>query len=235
MSNIKLIEQNGQHFYEREGIIYPSVTTVLSIVNKGHHFETWLKQNGTDADKLRDSAAERGTNVHKGIKLLIDGLTVYKANYSAEEWKMLNRFVSWVLSLDSFKPIESETSFIYDKELLKYAGTVDLIAEINGETWLIDFKTGNGDYITYHFQVGAYAKALKKIDKVGILFLGMNTQKGWKLTEVTDVEECFSQFASAYALWVYQNPADKWIIKDELPDELKLGTAELKLNKEVEK
>ena len=39
---------------------------------------------------------------------------------------------------------------------MRLGGTCDMVARINGETWLIDFKTSNGLYKTHEIQLAAY-------------------------------------------------------------------------------
>lgn len=44
-----------------------------------------------------------------------------------------------------------------------YAGTVDAVAEVNGEFTVIDFKTSAKIYKQYHLQVAAYAQAITEM------------------------------------------------------------------------
>jgi len=56
-----------------------------------------------------------------------------------------------------------------------YAGTIDVIYEINGEKWLIDYKTGNYIYPEHHIQLMMYKELFEavyyKVDHIGILHL----------------------------------------------------------------
>ena len=69
-----------------------------------------------------------------------------------------------------------------------FSGTADLICEMDGERWLIDYKTG-GVYDTAHVQLNCYgllALELTHIDRLGILQLPeegtwkQSSRKGWK-------------------------------------------------------
>ena len=69
-----------------------------------------------------------------------------------------------------------------------FSGTADLICEMDGERWLIDYKTG-GVYDTAHVQLNCYgllALELTHIDRLGILQLPeegtwkKSSRKGWK-------------------------------------------------------
>lgn len=219
---IVMKEINGSHFYEKNKHIYPSVTTILQAYPKGKYFETWLKQNGMFSDELRDTAAIKGINVHKAIERLVKNETLYIKEYKEEEWKMVCRFVDFVKEQKNFRPIKSEV--IVCNEHDEYAGTVDLICEIDGEIWLIDFKTSKMNHESYHLQAAAYFKAMysEPITKAGVLILGLNTQKGWKLIETENIEERYKLFLNTYELWKYQNPKDKWTEKKVYPMELTL-------------
>ena len=53
----------------------PSVTSILSIADKGKYFHKWLANQGSweNACKVRDTAAERGTIVHEISEDLLNG------------------------------------------------------------------------------------------------------------------------------------------------------------------
>ena len=62
------------------------------------------------------------------------------------------------------RPLEVEAFLI--NEALGYGGTLDLIAELDGEVWLLDWKTGKSVawpdgsvYADHRLQLAAYAKA----------------------------------------------------------------------------
>ena len=62
------------------------------------------------------------------------------------------------------RPLEVEAFLI--NETLGYGGTLDLIAELDGETWLLDWKTGKSVawpdgrvYADHRLQLAAYANA----------------------------------------------------------------------------
>ncbi len=60
--------------------------------------------------------------------------------YNPEVWIMFLRFVDF---WETYKPklIETEVHLFSDE--LKVAGTCDLVCEIDGKLWIIDFKTSN--------------------------------------------------------------------------------------------
>ena len=122
----------------------PSVTTIIGqTCSKGKFFDEWLMKNGLNAINLRDEAAERGTAVHENIELLLNN----------EEIVVNNEFIQKsLMSFEKFyneqKPkVLTQEIFLYHKDM-PWAGTPDIIAEVNGNLSIIDIKTG--DYRKTH-------------------------------------------------------------------------------------
>lgn len=121
-------------------------------------------------------------------------------------------FLRWWHSLDIKRVLATERP-VYSRRF-KYAGTFDLLVNINGKKYLLDYKTTNrskkapmGIYPEYFLQLGAYAYAYseetgEKIDDVGIVNVG----KDGSLNILTakdlglDVEYCSRSFAFAVRL-----------------------------------
>ena len=72
----------------------------------------------------------------------------------------VDAFREWVKEND-VKWLSSEEK-LYNRDH-KYAGTVDAIAEINGDYCVIDWKTSRAIYPEYYLQVAAYAKAVEEM------------------------------------------------------------------------
>ena len=201
-SESKRVNILDNRYYQRNGKYYPSVTSILQYMPKGKFFENWLKDVGHNADIIVAKAADEGTQTHDLIERYLKGekLTFIDENGHTtcpfEVWKMLLKFIEfWT----KYKPtlIESEIHLFSDKYL--YAGTCDLVLEINGEKWLLDIKTSNSLHTSYDLQLAAYAQAWnelyeEKIDRIGILWLKSSKRgedkkgekiqgKGWELYE----------------------------------------------------
>jgi hypothetical protein len=138
-------------------------------------------------------------------------------------WKMFLRFVDF---WETYKPtlVETETHLFSDE--LKVAGTVDLICEIDGELWVIDFKTSNHLQTTYDLQGAVYAKCYeecfgKKVDRVGVLWLKSKSRgedktgkrlkgKNWEIYESPRTQdENIEIFHSVKKLFDLENPKHK--------------------------
>lgn len=208
----KQITLPDSRYYRRNGNFYPSITYILQCYPKGKHFEDWLKQVGYSADTIVRRAGDEGTKVHNLIELYLTGVKINlldskgNLNYEPNIWSMFLKFVEW---WETWNPtlIESEI-FLFSDEY-KFAGTTDLVCEINGERWIIDFKTSNHLHKTYDLQLSAYAKAYEEcfnvpIHRTGILWLKSSKRKlsdkkmqgkGWEIYESDrTIDENFNIF-----------------------------------------
>lgn len=115
------------HVYKADGIVVPSVTTIMKPLSDASYFMV--------SDDVLNKAAEKGTNVHNAIENwlkfgIVDVDPDYKGYFDA--------FLDW-FNKEQPKIIDSERR-LYHK-IMMYAGTADLIAEIGGKLVLIDYKT----------------------------------------------------------------------------------------------
>jgi hypothetical protein len=220
----KQITLPDSRYYRRNGKYYPSITYVLSYYPKGKYFEDWLKQVGYAADHIVRRASEEGTQVHEMIEKYLNGRELNflddfdNPQYSPDVWQMFIKFVDW---WETYNPtlIEAEVHLFSDE--YKVAGTCDLVCEINGELWIIDFKTSNHLQTTYDLQTAVYAKCFeecfgKKVDRTGILWLKSSKRgpaknkiqgKGWEVYESSrSKEENLSIFQTVKSLFDLENP-----------------------------
>ena len=213
-------------YYQRNGEYYPSVTYVLSHYPKGKFFEDWLKKVGYASEHIVKKAGEEGTQVHEMIEDYLNGEEMnFLSNgipiYNPHIWQMFLRFVDF---WETYKPslIEAEVHLFSDE--LKIAGTCDMVCEINGELWIIDFKTSNNLQSTYDLQTAIYAKCYeecfgKKVNRTGVLWLksskrgpkkGVIQGKGWEMYESKRTqEENLDIYKTVRKLFDLENPNHK--------------------------
>jgi hypothetical protein len=207
---------------------------------KNKYFEVWLKDVGHNADIIMKRAGKEGTQVHQAIETLLEGeeldwMDDYgNAKYNEKVWQMINKFVDF---WKTYEPeLISTEEFVYSDEH-KYAGTADVVCKLDGEVWLIDFKTSNSLHKSYDLQLASYAKALKEcrgieIERTGILWLksqkrGPSKKKGciqgagWELKVVDKIEENFELFKLIQRLYDLENPDTEPIYR-KYPTVLKL-------------
>ena len=123
----------------------------------------------------RDEAAIRGTDVHALAERLVHGDEVDVPEHLAAH---VQGYVDW---LDKFSPQAVLTERPCASRQWQYAGTFDLIARIDGVTWMCDVKTSSGVYGSMALQLAAYANAefyldaddaeqpMPPIDRYGVL------------------------------------------------------------------
>ena len=147
---------DGVRYYTVEGRPMVSITSVTSHFNK-QIFVDWRKRVGNEeADRITKRSTSRGTKVHT---LIESHLLNNDVDPDTPGSKML--FLQAKESLEKINNIYALEKSLYSTEL-GVAGTVDCIAEYDGELSIIDFKTAAKpkpkDWIQNYFvQAAAYA------------------------------------------------------------------------------
>lgn len=152
---------SGRRYQTPDGNVYPSITTVLGDQpEKKRAITEWRNRVGAEeANKVSSQAARRGTDLHNLMETYILGDEIDAKKIMPST---LARFRPVQKCLDENLQLvyASETPMYSD--LLRIAGTADLICEWNGEVTVIDFKTARkmktADMITDYFvQATAYS------------------------------------------------------------------------------
>lgn len=220
-AELKQINFLDTRCYQRDKeTYYPSVTTILQYIPKNKYFEEWLKDVGHNADFIKEQAGYEGTQVHEAAEALLKGEEVEwmdnfgNAKYSFPVWKMILKFADF---WKTYQPTLLLSERIVYSDKYKFAGTVDLVVELEGEKWLLDIKTSKNLHKSHSLQLASYAKALEevsgiKVDRTGILWLKAHTKKsskkegiiqgsGWQLKAIDDVEKNFKLFLYLYEFY----------------------------------
>lgn len=198
-----------RHYTDSRGRKLPSATTILSLLDKpalvGWAAKTvteYVREralgNGNDGPVDRDrlvsildaapkewrkvsrKACDTGTMVHGAIETILKGGREPEAP-SPEALSALVAFYEW-RDAHALTPIETEVT-VYGNG---YAGTADLVAILDGKTYLVDFKTSTGVWPENYLQVAAYRAAWnrtheRQIEGHGVLRLDKFTGKPeWK-------------------------------------------------------
>lgn len=168
----------------------PSVTTVLKILNKPElvDWANFMGKIGKDANEIKESAALVGTYVHWIIERICKKKIIPLSVIDKDERINLTQERQIKKCVKSFKKWrkEYEPKFKYNEYRVqnnKVGGTIDCICKINGEYYIIDFKTSKQPYASYFIQLAAYNYLLKEtnfkhqIDKVAVLNLNKSKEK----------------------------------------------------------
>jgi hypothetical protein len=169
-----------EHVYRMDGVPVPGVTTILKVIAK-ESLNNWyikvtrdywleqLKAGRTDYHvihreswsankKLSKAAADIGTNVHEYAECYLKNQPLPKLKTPQAEMGA-EAFHKW-LDAHDVKLLASE-QMVFSKNYY-YAGTCDLVAEIDGKAVVGDFKTSSGIYPEMRFQTAAYQQALEE-------------------------------------------------------------------------
>lgn len=177
--------------------------------------------------KLLAKAADIGSQTHALIEWNLRASLMQEAGPSPHvtdkaTWAFM-AWEDWKKSVN-LKPIYVEQTVWSDE--YGYAGTMDLLAEVNGKLTVVDWKTGKAIYPEAYLQNAAYRYALREMghgDPVqGIIVrLPKNTEDPeFEAQTVQDSEQSlFSTFLNAFELW-------KWAQKGEEAYEAKRAAAE---------
>ena len=162
---------DGVRYYkipdEEELIKMVSITSVTSHFNK-EIFVNWRKRVGNEeADKITKAATARGTDMHTLTEH-------YLKNEDLPEVRPISDFLFKIAKgkLNKINNIYALEGPLYSKEL-GIAGTVDCIAEYDGELAIIDFKTSKKpkprNWIEHYFvQCMAYGCMLYEMKGISI-------------------------------------------------------------------
>jgi len=144
-----------------------SITSVTSHKNR-QIFVKWRKRVGEEeADKITRQATSRGTDMHTLVEY-------HLKNENLPEVQPLSEFLFKISksTLSRINNIHALEGSLYSKQL-GIAGTVDCIAEFDGELAIIDFKTSKKpkprEWIEHYFvQCMAYGCMLYEITGIPV-------------------------------------------------------------------
>ena len=160
LPNLERETVDGVRFYkvpdEEELLRLVSITSVTSHFNR-EIFDNWRKKVGEDeAQKITKAATSRGTDMHSLVENYLYNKDLPPVTPIADFLFKISK-----TELNRINNVYALESSLYSK-VLGVAGTVDCIAEFDGELAIIDFKTSKKpkpkDWIEHYFvQCAAYA------------------------------------------------------------------------------
>ncbi len=150
--------EGKRHYRTPEGLLYPSMTTVLSRYKEatsGDALRKWQASVGgvEKADKIRDAAGVFGTAIHDAAEAYIRGHELPKLDFFQRDRfnglkKVIDKHVGKVYAV--------ETALYTNR--FKIAGRSDLLSEWDGVPSIVDWKNSNkpkqAKYISNYFLQG---------------------------------------------------------------------------------
>jgi PD-(D/E)XK nuclease superfamily len=218
--------------YTIDGKRYPSVTSILNVLNKPQlinwatriardyvkkelfafrrvdslkdlDLDDILAKSATEHNRVRDAAADHGIAVHNTIASYVSN----KSNVAHND-PFIIAFSEWQES-SHFVPIASER-LVFSHEH-GFAGTADLIGTLNDGLALLDIKTGRGVYPEYKLQLAAYAVAWGEMSgHFPEVCMNLHVKSDFTITEAnsftaTELFPLFQTFLAAKRLFEWQS------------------------------
>lgn len=140
----------ASHTYFWNGKPVPGVTSILQAL---HSFD------GVPAGVL-EAAQDRGTAVHLCCEYLDKGILDEESIDPA-----ITGYVdAWRLFTAEMRPVWSHIEAQVYHQVMRYAGTVDRVGQLQGREFVLDIKTSIASHPVWGLQTAAYGHALGKQD-----------------------------------------------------------------------
>lgn len=143
--------------YEVEGLWYPRVTAIVSIKAKPGLYRFYAEQENFEAgEAIKTRSAEEGTLIHDTVEAVLAGRQpVIPENISPA-------LIAFANLCEHNKIIAHRLEDRLVNRRYRYSGTLDVLAEINGRTGILDIKTSYSIFRDYGLQTAAYMEAVKE-------------------------------------------------------------------------
>jgi len=192
-------------FYEINGKRYPRVTTILNIIHRPE-LERWRAELGNvEADRIREDMAQIGTSLHHICRLFNQDQS-FEIPATSQIGQMFSTYRQWFeMVVDTV--IETERLVVSKK--FGYAGTLDLLAVLKGDTTpsVIDLKTSKDFWPTMALQLAAYREALleegREVDRRLVVRIDKLKTGKLEIKEYTQHARDFNAFLAALSLFRY--------------------------------
>lgn len=153
----KIEQFKSMNGYEIDGIWYPRVTSILSIKAKPALYKYYADlPSFAVGEAIKNKSAQEGTLLHEAVEAIIDNREVAIPDLIKPA---VNAFLNFKKQHEII-PHQIETKVISKKH--NYAGTIDVLAEVDGKLGVLDIKTSFAIYRDYGIQAAAYVEALRE-------------------------------------------------------------------------
>lgn len=191
---------------------YYSVTTILAVKHNTWLWHWKMKLGKEESDRIGSEAAEKGTRVHKMLERTLNNNPPKRLSKELKPY--FTAFLNW---WNEYLVVGAEPEVFVKSDKYGYAGTADLICYIDGELWLIDFKTSKAIYDEYGLQIRAYGYAYEEMTgnkvRTAVLQLGLPTKKGWKFREKKEPMNVFLAHKKIFDWELKHHPPKKPKVK----------------------
>lgn len=223
------VKGKGRHYrHPVSGDLVPSVTNVIGILDKPALPRWAAKETAKAAWSLRSSlaemgeeeavdvlkgapwrqstrAADRGTSIHGWLEARLLGEP--EPTLEGQALEFVDAARAW---LERWDPVTIATEITLFSPT--YAGTADALVSLDGEVWLVDFKTSSGLYPEVALQLSALAACplavvngevveTESVERLGAVRIGRDGE--WEMREVLSPSDALAGFHAALNLWAW--------------------------------
>lgn len=142
--------------YVIDGVWYPRVTSIVSIKAKPALLRYYGGMRSFKAaDDAKEASAREGTLVHEAVAAIASGRHDVAVDPLVRP--SVDAFTAFLRN-NHVEPLLIEERVMHRRH--RYAGTVDMVARVNGVVGVLDIKTGRRIYRDYGLQTAAYMAAV---------------------------------------------------------------------------
>lgn len=207
----------------------PSVTWIAGHYPKGVAYYKWLSEHGWDESQaLMREAGDRGSKIHEAISAILRGEEVridseFMNNSTGQLEQLSVEECDAILSFVNWREENNPESIAWDvtvfSDTYDYAGSIDYICRIDGQVWIVDFKSSQNIFPAYELQLSAYKKPIELAEfdipglmevadiKLAVLQVGYKRNKNQ--FKFTPIEDKFPLFLAARQIWAAECDGEK--------------------------
>lgn len=180
LKKIDMKELNlDENRYQYNGVSVPRTTEIISSMIHEDSLMVWANNIGLYQNKKYklelEKAANKGTYVHEAIEDFISNNKDLNMDIIPEEFKKDVNFAYESFKLWWSKICKHNLKVIMQEQKLVcpwFGGTLDLLLDIDGRVYLLDFKTSNHLSYKYFLQLSSYRYILRNYYGIDIYGCG---------------------------------------------------------------
>lgn len=184
--------------YSIDGRNVPRVTEILSAMLHEDYIVEWSNRiglyNHQKYHEVLNESSLIGTYTHSSIEKFLKTGAVHSFDdidprYRYRVTNAFNSFLSWwrIINSHNYKIMLQEHTLV-----CKYfGGTLDLLLEIDGKIYLVDFKTSNHSSYKHFLQLAAYRYMLRETEGIninGCIILMLDKKSDMFIEHILDFE-----------------------------------------------
>jgi genome maintenance exonuclease 1 len=140
LPTLERIDGSPRLYQTPEGKLYPSVTSILGkTMEKGEGLQKWIDAVGKEqAETIMMTSGVRGDDIHQNLENFVLNREVNEKKIMPINRMMYRQIKDFLV--ENVDDIRLSEGRLYS-DVLKVAGSVDLVASYKGKFAIIDFKT----------------------------------------------------------------------------------------------